>query len=98
MIFFNKPMWRPVVLLVLMLGTIGYIAAGVIVTSMTIQTRSREVLLPVLLLPSGFAFGFTSLNGGGSLYVSATTGLELKCRVPSLSSSFMISSCSRPVS
>lgn len=51
MIFFNKPMWRPMVLLILVLGTIGYIAAGVIVTSMTIQTRSKEVLLPVLLLP-----------------------------------------------
>lgn len=51
MIFFNKPMWRPAVLLILFLGTVGYIAAGVIVTSMTIQTRSKEVLLPVLLLP-----------------------------------------------
>lgn len=51
MVFFNKPLWRPVVLLVLFLGTVGYVAAGVIVTSMTIQTRSREVLLPVLLLP-----------------------------------------------
>jgi len=51
MVFFNKPMWRPMVLLILVLGTIGYIAAGVIVTSMTIQTRSKEVLLPVLLLP-----------------------------------------------
>jgi heme exporter protein B len=51
MVFFNKPLWRPVVLLVLLLGTVGYVAAGVIVTSMTIQTRSREVLLPVLLLP-----------------------------------------------
>lgn len=50
-VFFDKPLWRPVVLLVLVLGTIGYVAAGVIVTSMTIQTRSREVLLPVLLLP-----------------------------------------------
>lgn len=49
--FFNKPFWRPMVLLVLFLGTIGYVAAGVIVTSMTIQTRTREVLLPVLLLP-----------------------------------------------
>ncbi|MCA9971807.1 MAG: heme exporter protein CcmB [Anaerolineales bacterium] len=49
--FFNKPFWRPPVLLVLLLGTIGYVAAGVIVTSMTIQTRTREVLLPVLLLP-----------------------------------------------
>ncbi len=51
MVFFNKPFWRPPVLLVLFLGTIGYIAAGVLVTSMTIRTRSREVLLPVLLLP-----------------------------------------------
>lgn len=50
-IFFNKPFWRPLVLLVLVMGTFGYIAAGVLITSMTIQTRSREVLLPVLLLP-----------------------------------------------
>lgn len=50
-VFFDKPLWRPQVLLVLFMGTVGYIAAGVIVTSMTIQTRTREVLLPVLLLP-----------------------------------------------
>lgn len=49
--FFNKPLWRPQVLLILVLGTIGYISAGVLITSMTIQTRTREVLLPVLLLP-----------------------------------------------
>lgn len=50
-IFFNKPFWRPQVLMMLVLGTIGYVAAGVLVASMTIQTRTREVLLPVLLLP-----------------------------------------------
>ena len=50
-IFFNKPFWRPQVLVVLFLGTVGYIAAGVLVTSMTMQARGREVLLPVLLLP-----------------------------------------------
>ncbi|MCL4265004.1 MAG: heme exporter protein CcmB [Anaerolineae bacterium] len=50
-IFFNKPFWQPAALLVLFLGTIGYVAAGVLITSMTIQTRSREVLLPILLLP-----------------------------------------------
>jgi len=49
--FFNQPFWRPQVLLILVLGTIGYVAAGVLVTSMTVQTRSKEVLLPVLLLP-----------------------------------------------
>jgi heme exporter protein B len=50
-VFFNKPFWRPQVLLILVLGTIGYVAAGVLVTSMSVQTRTREVLLPVLLLP-----------------------------------------------
>jgi heme exporter protein B len=49
--FFNKPFWRPQVLFILILGTIGYVAAGVLVTSMTVQTRTRGVLLPVLLLP-----------------------------------------------
>ena len=49
--FFNKPFWRPQVLLILFLGIIGYVAVGVLVTSMSVQTRTREVLLPVLLLP-----------------------------------------------
>jgi len=48
---FNKPFWRLPVLAILFLGTVGYIAAGVLVTSMSIQTKAREVLLPVLLLP-----------------------------------------------
>jgi heme exporter protein B len=50
-IFFNQPFYLLPVVLVLFLGTIGYIAAGVLITSMTIQSRTREVLLPVLLLP-----------------------------------------------
>ena len=48
---FNQPFWRPGVIAILILGTIGYVAAGVLVTSMSIQTKAREVLLPVLLLP-----------------------------------------------
>jgi heme exporter protein B len=50
-IFFDKPFWRPPVLFILGLGTFGYVAAGTLITSMTIQARSRDVLLPVLLLP-----------------------------------------------
>ncbi len=50
-IFFNRPFMAPLVLLILTLGTIGFVAAGVLVTAMTIQTQARDVLLPVLLLP-----------------------------------------------
>jgi heme exporter protein B len=50
-IFFNKPFFQLPIILILILGTLGYVSAGVPITSMTIQTRTREVLLPVLLLP-----------------------------------------------
>ena len=50
-VMFNQSFWRPGVIGILVLGTIGYVAAGVLVTSMSIQTKAREVLLPVLLLP-----------------------------------------------
>ena len=49
--FYDRPFYRPQVIIVLLLGTIGYVAAGVLVTSMSSQTRLRAVLLPVLLLP-----------------------------------------------
>jgi heme exporter protein B len=50
-VFFNQPLWQPPIIMILILGVIGYVAAGVLVTSMSMQTRMREVLLPVLLLP-----------------------------------------------
>ena len=50
-VFFNRPFLRPAALGLVALGTLGFVAAGVLVTAMTVQTRSREVLLPILLLP-----------------------------------------------
>lgn len=65
-IFFNKPFWRPQVLLILFLGTVGYIAVGVLVTSMTIQTRTRDVLLPVLLLPLSLPLVLPAATAGAA--------------------------------
>lgn len=50
-ILFNQPFYRPGVLLVLFLGTVGYVAAGVFIGSMAVQTRSSYMLVPILLLP-----------------------------------------------
>jgi heme exporter protein B len=36
---------------ILMLGSWGYSAAGTLISSMTVQTRMRDLLLPVLLFP-----------------------------------------------
>lgn len=51
---FNVPLLQPGVLLITVLGTAGYAAVGTLLAAMAVNTRAREVLLPVLLLPLAF--------------------------------------------
>jgi heme exporter protein B len=36
---------------VTLLGSVGYIAVGTLLAAMSVQTRTRDVLLPILLFP-----------------------------------------------
>ncbi|MCJ7622826.1 MAG: heme exporter protein CcmB [Anaerolineaceae bacterium] len=38
-------------LLVILLGSLGYVAVGTLLSSMAVQTRTRDILLPILLFP-----------------------------------------------
>ena len=73
-VFFNQPFYLPVVLLVVALGTIGYIIVGVLITSMTIQSRTREVLLPVLLLPVSLPLVLPAAMATATYIASAMSG------------------------
>jgi heme exporter protein B len=48
---YNVNLFNPGLLLVILLGSIGYIAVGTLLASMAIQARTRDVLLPILLFP-----------------------------------------------
>jgi len=50
-IFFNQPFLQPAIILIVVLGTLGYGGIGTLLSTMAANTRLREVLLPVLLLP-----------------------------------------------
>jgi heme exporter protein B len=47
--------WLPPVLLplaaLLLLGTVGFVAAGTLFSAMTVRTRARELVLSVVLFP-----------------------------------------------
>ena len=49
--FFGVNLFDLRLLLVIVLGTVGFAGVGTILSAMTAQTRAREVLLPILLLP-----------------------------------------------
>lgn len=44
-------LFNPGLLLVILLGSVGYSAVGTLLASMAVQTRTRDVLLPILLFP-----------------------------------------------
>ena len=48
---YNVNLFNAGLLLVILLGSIGYIAVGTLLASMAIQARTRDVLLPILLFP-----------------------------------------------
>ena len=48
---YNINLFNPGLLLVVFLGSFGYVAVGTLLSSMAVQTRTRDVLLPILLFP-----------------------------------------------
>lgn len=44
-------LFNPGLVMVILLGSIGYAAVGTLLASMAVQTRTRDVLLPILLFP-----------------------------------------------
>jgi heme exporter protein B len=50
-ILFNLSLIRPSLLLTIFLGTIGFAAVGTLLAAIAVNTRAREVMLPVLLFP-----------------------------------------------
>jgi len=50
-ILYNVNLFQPGLLLVILLGSVGYVAVGTLLASMAVQTRTRDVLLPILLFP-----------------------------------------------
>jgi heme exporter protein B len=50
-ILYNVNLFIPGLLLVILLGSVGYVAVGTLLAAMAVQTRTRDILLPILLFP-----------------------------------------------
>lgn len=48
---FNVNLFRPLILLAVFLGTVGFASVGTLLSTMAAHSRAREVMLPVLLFP-----------------------------------------------
>lgn len=50
-VFYNVNLLNAGLLGVVLLGSLGYTAVGTLLSSMSVQTRTRDVMLPILLFP-----------------------------------------------
>jgi heme exporter protein B len=64
-VLFNVPLLRGSIWLVVLLGTIGYAAVGTLFSAMAVNTRAREVMLPILLLPVSVPVFIPAVNATG---------------------------------
>jgi heme exporter protein B len=51
LVLFDVPLFHPIILAALLLGTLGYVGVGTLFAALTANVRTRESLLPILLLP-----------------------------------------------
>ena len=71
---FGVPLLRPGVLLVTGLGTVGYAAVGTLLAAIAVNTRAREVMLPIMLLPLAIPALIASVRATGVLVEGGALG------------------------
>jgi heme exporter protein B len=71
-VLFDVALLRPGVVWVTLLGTIGYAAAGTLLAAIAVNTRAREVMLPILLLPLAVPVLLAAVQATGGLIDGAT--------------------------
>lgn len=50
-VLYGINLFKPGLLLVILLGSIGYVGVGTLLATMSVQTRTRDILLSILLFP-----------------------------------------------
>ena len=68
---YNVNLFRLDLLGVILLGSIGYTAVGTLLSAMAVQTRTRDVLLPILLFPIAVPVLLASVKASNGLLAGA---------------------------
>ncbi len=72
-ILFNITLIQPALFLTLTLGTLGLASVGTLLSAMTVQTRARETLLPIVLLPVALPVLLTVIRASSGIITHSQT-------------------------
>ncbi|MFN8560161.1 MAG: heme exporter protein CcmB [Anaerolineae bacterium] len=66
-ILYNVSLFHPLLFVVLVLGTLGFTTLGTLLAAMTVQTRAREALLPIVMMPVVLPLLLAAVNASTSI-------------------------------
>ncbi|MBE7534409.1 MAG: heme exporter protein CcmB [Anaerolineales bacterium] len=64
-VLYNTNLFQPGLIAIILLGSVGYTSVGTLLAAMSVQTRTRDVLLPILLFPVAFAVLLSAVKASG---------------------------------
>ncbi len=73
--FYSINLFDPLFLLTLFLGTVGYVIVGTLIAALALKSRSREILLPILLLPVSIPLMLAVVKAGKNILEGAEWAL-----------------------
>jgi heme exporter protein B len=76
-ILFNVPLASPWMLVLLVMGVLGFTTIGTMLAAMTVQTRARETLLPIVMLPIAVPLLLASVRATSYVLGNASQDLWL---------------------
>ncbi len=75
-ILFNLPLFIPEIILVTVLATIGFAAVGTIFSAMAVNTRAREIMLPILFFPIIVPVIIAAVKFSGGILMQESLGSQ----------------------
>jgi heme exporter protein B len=73
-ILYNTNLLHPGLLAVILLGSVGYVAVGTLLSAMSVQTRTRDILLPILLFPVVIPVVIAAVQASNGILTGAESG------------------------
>lgn len=70
-VLYGLNLFQPGLLLVILLGSIGYTSVGTLLSAMSVQTRTRDVMLPILLFPVVIPILIAAVKASGGYLTGA---------------------------
>lgn len=73
-VLFNQPIFLPRLILITALATVGFVSVGTLFSAIAVNTKTREIILPILFLPAVIPVVIAAVSASGMVLTGEPWG------------------------